>query len=106
MVCTQPRAESLSLAFSELTIYKIANFQLRSSRLRLDSALLQTPKRGRRFAFPIQRCGLRDDADGRATSLLPFPLEAKPHISDGSCKENIRLRLMRMQALIEKFGPE
>lgn len=72
MVCLQPRAESLNLAFSELTTYKIANFQLRRSRLRLDSAFLQTTKRERRFAFPIQRC-----AHGRATSLLCFSLRSQ-----------------------------
>lgn len=43
---------------------------------------------------------------GEPLPCFVFPLEARPHISDGSCKENIRPRLMRMQALIEKFGPE
>lgn len=42
----QPRAESLSQAFWELTIYKIENLQLRGIRLTLDSALLQTAQGG------------------------------------------------------------
>lgn len=63
MVCMQPRAESFSLAFSELPIYKIANLCLRSSRLPLDSILLETAKGERRFAFPVGSGGLGHDAD-------------------------------------------
>lgn len=61
-MCMQPREESFSLAFSELPIYKIANLCLRSSRLPLDSILLETAKEGR-FAFPIGSGGLGHDAD-------------------------------------------
>ena len=53
MVCLQPRADSLRLAFWELTVYKIENLQLRGIRLTLDRALLQTARggEGSRFLF-------------------------------------------------------
>ena len=95
MVCLQPRADSLRLAFWELTVYKIENLQLRGIRLTLDRALLQTARggEGSRFLF---RESFRDDVDKQLTSFIPFSLEAKPHISDDSCKENVWLRQMGM----------
>lgn len=85
----QPRAESLSQAFWELTIYKIENLQLRGIRLTLDSALLQTAQGvvGSHLLFREKVLEMR-----LMSSLLPcipFSLEAKPHISDDSCKENV-----------------
>lgn len=93
VVHMQPRAKSFSLAFSAFTIYKIADLHLRRSSLTLDSTLLETA-RGERFHFPLEDVAFEMMLMSESTSLFPFPLEVKPHISDESLKETIWRRLM------------
>lgn len=92
----QPRAESLSQAFWELTIYKIESLQLRGIRLTLDSVLLQTAQGGEGSHFLFREKVLEMRLMSSLLPCIPSSLEAKPHISDDSCKENVWLRPMGM----------
>ena len=77
-------------------MYKKENLQLRGIGLTLDSALLQTAQGGEGSHFLFREKVLEMMLISSLLPCLPFSLEAKPHISDDSCKENVWLRLMGM----------